>query len=412
MAKVIPFRGIFYDKEKVKADDVIAPPYDVITPELREMLYERSPFNIIRIDAGREMAGDNETENKYSRAARYLREWLEKGILLRGEKPAFYVYRMDYKIKGQVKSLTGFFGLVRLEDLGKGIYPHECTHSKPKHDRLALMEVSSANTSPIFSLYNSPEMKASAVLAEVAKDSPYMQAKDMEGTVHSLWLLEDASAIEIIKADLADKAVFIADGHHRYETALDYQKAMRQRLGSGGDEPFDYVLMFLANIADGDLTVLPTHRLVNADIGNDISKKLSGYFEIDKLSSDADIISIIEGLDHAFGLYVGGSQYVLKYRGGDLENIHPALKQLDVIILHKMIFERLLGVSDYAYEMDYTVAKAKVDSGAYKAAFFLKSTPVKAVEEVALSAQRMPPKSTYFYPKVPTGLIINSLKSF
>ena len=316
MAEIIPFRGILYNTLRVSGDDVIAPPYDIITPEMRETLYSRSPYNIARIDAGMELEGNGKPKNKhtnkytdkYIRSRGYLDEWLRDGILTRGRRPAFYVYRMQYEINGKQKSLTGFFGLLRLVELGgaaassgkgaaalggkDGVYPHEETHSKPKHDRLALLEVSGTNTSPIFSLYNSPRGGTSGILAKVTASPPFMLATDTEGvegaegTVHSLWPIEDEALTARIKAELQGKAVYIADGHHRYETALDYQRAMRQKaaarakpLGQEGpleqEKPFDYVLMFLANIADEELTILPTHRLLS--IGNSILEKLSGY---------------------------------------------------------------------------------------------------------------------------------------
>jgi uncharacterized protein (DUF1015 family) len=207
--------------------------------------------------------------------------------------------------------------------------------------------------------------------------------------------------------------VFIADGHHRYETALDYRRAMRQRLSAKeGVGPFDYVLMFLANTEDGGLTILPTHRLVKDGVPGGLMERLSEYFELDKLPLDADIIDAIKGIDHAFGLYLKGRQYRVRYKGGDLGDVHPALRTLDVVILQEMIFKRFLGISEYGYEMNSALARAKVDGGEYEAAFFLNPTPVRAVEEVALSSLRMPPKSTYFYPKIPTGLVINSLISF
>ncbi|MGD8352210.1 MAG: DUF1015 domain-containing protein, partial [Nitrospirota bacterium] len=159
MARVIPFKGIYYNRERVSGDDVVAPPYDVITAEMKEELCERSPYNVVRIDFGKDLEGDTDTENRYTRAARYLREWLAGGVLLRSERPAFYAYRMDYEHKGVKRSLTGFFGALRLVELGQGVYPHEDTHSKPKYDRLALLETARANTSPIFSLYSSPEKR-------------------------------------------------------------------------------------------------------------------------------------------------------------------------------------------------------------------------------------------------------------
>ncbi|MBI4824412.1 MAG: DUF1015 domain-containing protein [Nitrospirae bacterium] len=407
MAEVIPFKGIFYNTETVSADDVTAPPYDIITSVLREELYKKSPYNIVRVDSGKDLEKDTETDNKYTRAKTYLRQWLEEGILKRSETPCFYAYEMLYTVRSVQKRLTGFYGLVRLEELGKGIYPHECTHSKPKHDRLALLKESSANTSPIFALYRSPEKKASSVLDRAIKEQkPYMEAKDMDGAVHRLWFISDTSSINAIKADLEDKAVFIADGHHRYETALEYQKSMH---GAKGDEPFNYVLMFLANIAEDGLTILPAHRLIN--VSGDIIKKLSGYFSIEELPSDADISNTISGQKHTFGLSIKGNRYILRYRGNDLKDIQPVLRKLDVVILDEMILKRLLNVPSISYEMDAGRAQAEVEGGGYAAAFFLNSTTVMEVEEVAVSFLRMPPKSTYFYPKLLTGFVINSLKN-
>ncbi|GAB4390310.1 MAG: DUF1015 domain-containing protein [Thermodesulfovibrionales bacterium] len=411
MAKVIPFRGIFYNTEKVRGSEVIAPPYDIITPGLRERLYALSPYNMVRVDAG----ADEEGQDKYARAARLLEDWLAGGVLKRSPRPAFYAYRVDYSVKGRPRRMTGFFGLVRLEELGKGaVYPHEETHSKPKRDRLALMTASQANTSPIFSLYHSREKAASSALARaVEAGAPDLEAEGLDGSVHRLWAVDDPGVVSEVQRDLSDKAIFIADGHHRYETALDYQRAARLRDGDPAEErPYDFVLMFLANIADDGLTVLPTHRLISRGVMEEAGR-LSEHFEVGTLPGGADIIDAIEGLEHAFGLYVrGGGRYVLKYRGGDLGDVPAALRTLDVVVLQEMVFRRILGVDSYGYEMDASVAMAMVDRGQYEAAFFLNPTPVEEVEKVALASLRMPPKSTYFFPKIPAGLVMNSLKSF
>lgn len=412
MAEVIPFRGILYNREKVSGGDVVAPPYDIISPQLRDALYKKSSYNIVRIDSGMEYSGDNDGENKYMRAARYLGVWLEEGILVRSAPPGFYAYEMEYDAEGERKRLHGFFGLVRLEELGKGIYPHEETHSKPKVDRLRVMSACEANTSPIFSLYNSPEKKASKVLEEVVMTEPYIEAED-NNTFHRLWPIEEEKSIAMIRNDLADKAIYIADGHHRYETALEYQKMMRERSASvTGKEAYNYVLMFLANIADGNITILPTHRIVRYPHENALGI-LSEYFEIRTTSIDDDIIKEMKGKSQAFGFYQGRDkkQYLLRYRGDGLRDMHHALKGLDVAILHELIFKDLLKVSEIAYEMDASIARKKVMDGGYDAVFFLNPTRVEDVESIALSSVRMPPKSTYFYPKVMTGFVINSLKN-
>lgn len=412
MAEVIPFRGILYNVSQVSGEDVVAPPYDIITPEYREQLYNKSPYNIVRIDSGKELEGDNESENKYTRAAYHLNSWLDGGILVRAQNQGFYVYEVDYTIEGQQKKLRGFFGVARLEELGKGnIYPHECTHPRPKVDRLNLMRACNANVSPIFSLYNNPERKVSEVLEGLTPlRQPYMEARDYDGAVHRLWIIEDKEDIETLRNDLKGRAIFIADGHHRYETALEFQREMQEKNPSyTGDEPFNYVLMFLANISDGGLTILPTHRLIKS-IPENTMDSLSRYFEVEAVPSGKDIAGIIAGTEHAFGFCQQGNghQYILRYRGDDLSDVHPALRELDVMILHELIFKKILGVADIAYEMDVRETINKVKDGHYGAAFFLNPTKVEDVERVALASMRMPPKSTYFYPKLLTGFVINS----
>ncbi|HET6513854.1 MAG TPA: DUF1015 domain-containing protein [Thermodesulfovibrionales bacterium] len=407
MTEVIPFTGILYNASRVSGDDVVAPPYDIITPELRELLYQKSPYNIVRIDAGAEASGDHEGENKYLRAASFLKEWLSEGILVRSERPCFYAYEMSYQAPEGLRRTCGLFGLVRLEELGKGVYPHEETHSKPKIDRFNLMAACEANTSPIFSLYNSPARMASGVIERVARREPYLHALDIQGASHRLWIIDNGEDIGIIRSDLAGKSIVIADGHHRYETALEYQR-LKGRTASS--EPRDYVLMFLANIADGGLTILPTHRIVRYNEDNAL-EILSRRFEIESVPADDDITVLIGGRTQVFGFCRKGdsSQYLLRYTGGELKGIPPALKGLDVTILHELILKELLTVSAILYEMDASEARRRVRSGDYDAVFFVNPTRVEDVERVALSVTRMPPKSTYFYPKVMTGFVINSL---
>ena len=413
MSEVIPFRGILYDTARVKGGEVVAPPYDIITPELRNILYRKSPYNIVRIDAGMEEPGDDEKDNKYRRAVRFLKSWTEEGILRRSPEPCFYAYEMDYRAGGERKRLRGFFGLARLEQLGQGVYPHEETHSKPKVDRLRLMTACEANTSPIFSLYHSPEKRASTIVQKASAAAPYMEAEAPDGAVHRLWLIRGAEATAAISADLADKAIYIADGHHRYETALEFQRIRRQESGSSkGRAPYDYVLMFFANIADGGITILPAHRIIKSS-REDAMQRLSEHFEIRTIPLDDDIMDAMKGRAQTFGLYRRGdrNQHLLRYQGGAMKGMHPALKDLDVTILHELILKELLQVSAVRYEMDPFVARAMVREEGYDAVFFLNPTKVEDVERVALSSMRMPPKSTYFYPKVMTGFVINSLNN-
>lgn len=416
MAEVVPFKGVLYNvarASKVSGEDLLAPPYDIITPEYKDELYKKNPYNIVRIDFGKEYPDDKGGANKYTRARAYLDEWLKQGILTAGGEPCFYSYEISYTIDNKEKKLRGFLGLVRLEELGKGnIHPHECTHSKPKKDRLELMRICDANISPIFSLYRSGGKKASAILEEVNKTPPYMAARDVNGSVHRLWQITDEAAVETIKSELTDRPVFIADGHHRYETALEYQKEMREKEGlPDGPKPYDYVMMFLANMADEGLTILPTHRLVK-NIPPDVFDLLSDDFEIKEMMNSFDITEAIAGKRDVYGLYTGGETwYCLSYKGEGIHGVPPPLKALDVTILHDLIFKQLLDIDSVAYEMDVKKCLQAVRDGAFEAAFFLNATRVEDVENVALASLRMPPKSTFFYPKLLTGMVLNIFKN-
>ncbi|MCL4537737.1 MAG: DUF1015 domain-containing protein [Nitrospirae bacterium] len=402
MAKVIPFRGIFYNPAKVSGDEVIAPPYDIITPEYREVLYQKSPYNIVRIDFGKEFQGDDDSNNRHTRAKDFFEQWIREGVFVRDEQPSFYAYEIDYNLHGETKRLRGILAMVKIEELGRGVYPHEATHSKPKADRLNLMRACLANISPIYSLYNSPEKITTGIIENIS-GAPYISAKDMDGATHKLYKISEESKIDLIIRELSDKAIFIADGHHRYEVALEFKKEM-------GEGPWEYVLMFLANMADHGIAVLPTHRMVKGIKREDVLGRLEPDFAIQTCGLECDIV---ERLSHegknTFGLYLGSNEkwYILKYKGTDLEDVPSVLRSLDVVVLHELIIKKDLGITDVAYEMDITESIKRVRKGDFDAVFFLNPTGVNDVEKVALSGLRMPPKSTYFYPKLLTGMVIN-----
>jgi uncharacterized protein (DUF1015 family) len=299
---------------------------------------------------------------------------------------------------------------VKLEELGKGsIYPHECTHSIPKHDRLNLLKACEANTSPIFSLYKSSANGISGILSKITLTRPYFQAADISGNLHRLWQIDRTEEIEIIKKELADKAVFIADGHHRYETSFEYWKEMAlKKSSSSGRKSYDYTLMFLTNLMDEGITILPAHRLIK-EIPEDIYEMLSIYFEIETVANDFDIRKKLSGRKNALGFFRKPEKawHILTYKGRNLLEVHPKLKEIDVIILHELIFKKILWTAEIGYEMDISKALDQVNQGGYAAAFFLNPTKVEDVEKSALSSTRLPPKSTYFYPKLLTGLVLN-----
>jgi uncharacterized protein (DUF1015 family) len=410
MAEIIPFRGFLYDVSKVSIEDVLAPPYDIITLEGRESLYTKSPYNIVRVDFGKEEPGDNETENKYTRAKRCLDVWIKDGILIRSDKPSFYAYEVIYTIQDVRKRLRGFLCLVKLEELGNGsVYPHECTHSEPKQDRLNLLKACGASTSPIFSLYKSSADGISDILSRITLTRPYLQAADLSGNLHRLWQIDHAEEIEIVRQELANKPIFIADGHHRYETSLEYAREMSaKKISLSNRKLYGYTLTFLANMMDEGITILPTHRLTK-EIPGDIDGRLSKYFEIETITNDFDIRRRLSGRKNAIGFFKKREKvwHILTYRGRNLSEVHPDLRETDVIILHEMIFKKILMNAEIGYEMDIAKALDQVNDGEYAAAFFLNPTQVKDVEKSALSSMRMPPKSTYFYPKLLTGLVLN-----
>lgn len=409
MAEIIPFNGILYDAAKVQMEDVLAPPYDIITPEYREALYMQSPYNIVRIDFGKDEPGDDETRNRYTRARDYLNAWIKEGVFHRSSTPSLYAYEISYTIDDIRKRLIGFLGLVKLEELGKGgIYPHECTHSTPKLDRLNLMRACDANTSPIFALYKSSNDRIARILSKIVNEKPSIEAVDISGDTHRLWQIDNDEDIRSIREELFDKSIFIADGHHRYETSYEFYREKSLREKADSTRPFDHVLMFLSDMLDEGLTILPTHRLLKT-IPEGMEAILSKYFTTETITQDFDIRKILLGKRRAFGLFRKGypGWQILTYNNEAVCELCDDLRQTDVIVLHELVLKKIADTTDIGYEMDVNRALERVGKGDYSAAFFLNPTRVEDVEKAALSLFRMPPKSTYFYPKLLTGLVIN-----
>lgn len=411
MAEVRPFKGFLYNMSRLgigSGDALVAPPYDIITPEYHEDLYAKGPYNIVRIDFGKDLPGDDAETNRYTRARASLADWIASGVLVQSPTPCFYFYEVEYRIGSDARKLRGVLGAVKLEEIGKGtIHPHEFTHSKPKKDRLDIMRFCDGNISPIYALYNSPERKTSRLLESMNSGEPYLTAADRDGSRHRLWVIDDPSAVETIRKEITGKHVFIADGHHRYETALEYQKEQRQKTGSDAPMACDHVLMFLANMADEGITILPTHRLAKK-VPPDTLDLLADEFAVKKITGSFDILETIAGKRDTYGLYLGGeSWYLLSYTGEGISGVASALNDLDVTVLHDLIFKQLLDIESVLYEMDVNECLKAVRSGKVEAAFFLNPTRVSDVEQVALASLRMPPKSTYFYPKLMTGMVLN-----
>jgi uncharacterized protein (DUF1015 family) len=440
MAIIAPFRGIVYNQEKTgKLDALVCPPYDIITSAEQQNLYRKSPYNVIRLEYGLASPGDIEEDSRYTRAAAALEEWSRTNVLQQDKDPAFYIYEMEFTVGGVVKKLRGFIGLVRVEDYDSGIVkPHETTLSGPKTDRLNLLRACKASFSQIFSIFSDPLGNVSNVLGKV-HNKPVMEVKSSDNVVHRIWILTDKKDIETIVREMADKQIFIADGHHRYDTALNYRNERRKAAGSfTGEEGFNYVAMFLARIEDPGVTILPAHRalfnLTNFDPRR-FEDDLNCYFNIERIDFDKeseakDLQTILDTMahradkSHVFGMRVKGehSYYLLTLRNEDdldalLPTKSPAYRRLDVSILHHLIIDKLLGIKmethklglNIEYIKDADEADARVHNGAVELVFFMNPTKVHEVQEVAAASERMPQKATYFYPKLLTGLVMNKI---
>ncbi|MBI4666770.1 MAG: DUF1015 domain-containing protein [Nitrospinae bacterium] len=435
MAKVNPFRGVRYNPKAVpNAIDALAPPYDVISPEAQKSLYDRHDRNVVRLILGVIRDGDTDDNNRYTRSAKTLSSWLGDHTLIREDEPALYVYAQDYFIDGKKLQRVGFICRRLIEPLGQSIYPHERTLSGPKVDRLMLTRACKMNFSPVFGLYSDPERKVDGILKSIMNlVSADVDATDDEQVRHRMWILTDREAISEIQTLLENKPVVIADGHHRYETALNYRNERRAAENPKGPQNYDYALMYLSNSHGEGFTVLPTHRLVKEFATPGVDKILSllgGLFTatqapLDAQNMEPQVTALREaGLKApSFIMIAEGKSYLLTlkkdiYQAQIGEGLSAALKMLDVTILQEVIFEKALGISREMvadkkvinYTIDPSEAARGVLEGPVKIAFLLNPTDVAKVIEVATAGGVMPQKSTYFYPKLISGLVFNPLE--
>lgn len=408
MTEFLPFKGIYFNNQRIKGNDVLAPPYDIISPQKKEALYNKSEYNIVRIDFGKDLETDDQSVNRYTRAMDNLQSWQKEGVLRKHGTEAFYLYETSYSYGGGRRSLRGIIGILKLVELGAGVYPHEETHSAPKLDRLNIMRYCRANVSPIFSIYRSEGAATGAIMENIMAGPPYLEAEDDSGDRHRMWIIDNKEDIKSIRDEISGCPVFIADGHHRYETAIAYRNEVREKEEIGAQPGSDYVMMFLANMNDPGLTILPTHRLVKGVPANAL-EILSEHFEIRSIVNAGELVSEMAKQERAIGLFLGGDggAHVLTPLDVDLEDVPSLLRDLDVTVLHKLVFKKLFNTDIISYEMDPVRCVAEVHEGRYEAAFFLNPTKVSDIEKVALGGFRMPPKSTYFYPKLLTGFVIN-----
>jgi uncharacterized protein (DUF1015 family) len=414
MADVQPVRAMHYDLTTAgPLDDLVSPPYDVIDTQQRAALVARSPHNVVEIDLP---IG----EDPYAHAAELFADWQRSGVLVRDDEPALWPLEQSYVgPDGEPRTRRGFFGRVRVEDYGPGrIRPHERTHPGPKEDRLRLTRATRANLSPIFALYSDPAGAALGALAAATSGAPWGDVSDSDGTLHRVWRCEDPAAIAAVQAALEPAELLIADGHHRYETARAYAEEV------GGEGEHRYVLMCLVALEDPGLTIFPTHRLVRfADEARRAA--LAAAIERDFIAEPVARAELAPapGIGPLELGYLDASRSArLRLRDqtiadAALAEMPPPYRSLDTGVLEALLLKGALGLSDedishlhdFGYARDAEQAVELIDGGDFDAAFLLRPTPVEQVREIAAAGVNMPPKSTYFFPKVPTGLVFNLL---
>jgi uncharacterized protein (DUF1015 family) len=440
VAHLIPFNGVLYNGDILKKDiaRVVAPPYDVIDATFQQALHARHPHNVIRLELGLDQPGDATGNNKYSRAAGTLQSWLAGGVLQRDAKPAIYPYAIEYAtssgyLGSGTRVLKGFVSTVKLEEFGTGnIYPHENTRAAAKSDRLNLMEACASNFSCIFSLFSDPEGAILGLVGQAMHAAPRIDFTDDGGCRQRLWTLTDDATLSKLTAAMASKPLFIADGHHRYETALNYRRLRRQQAGGNGQglRPYDAVMMLFSSLEDPGLTVLPTHRVLRNALPPlaGIRQHLGGSFTIEECAFDdkteravrRQFITAMRTKGRSATVFGLASRNAKVYCLLSLKPEHrPAQSaserdRLDVSILESQVINRLCPTqADHEailYTKDDEEALDLIGQGKGEAALLLNPTKVEEVRAVATAGGRMPHKSTYFYPKPLTGLVMNVME--
>jgi uncharacterized protein (DUF1015 family) len=410
MAKIYPFRSLQYDRNKIPIEKVVTQPYDKISKEMQERYYDLHPHNIVRLVFGKTHPNDSPANNVYTRAAADLKEWRSSGMLHLLLEPAFFIYFQRFIVpdSDEVRLRKGFVGLGRLEDYAnKVVFPHERTLTGPKKDRLELLRHTKTQFEQIFMLYEDPARRIDALMDENARAKPDIHLKDEYGVEHSMWILTDCEQIEFIKAEMEDKKLIIADGHHRYETALAYRDEMR------GEQGIDRIPMTFFNMNSPGITVLPTHRVLANLPGFDAMNLFTRAAEFFESSADNGV---------TIGVFTDGRLSNLHLKTSlDLAALMPDLSEkqqtLDVVVLHRLLLERCLGITEDAVKKESYItyvrererAISAVREGHAQVAFLLNPTRLDQVRDIAYEGNVLPQKSTDFYPKTLSGLTMYSM---
>ena len=434
MPQIQAFRGLRYDLGQVGSlSDVIAPPYDVIDDDFRDELYKKHPVNVIRLILNRDEPGDDENSNRYTRAARFLKQWRNEGVFQSEAEPAVYVYHQAFNYDGTEFTRRGFMCRTVLEKFGEGtIFPHEETHASAKEDRLKLTRACKGNLSQIFGLYPDPENEAQSLLESAIAGQTPVEATDHLGVVHRIWPVTDLQVITKLQEAMASRPTFIADGHHRYETACNYQAELRAAGELTETHPANAVLMMCVGMSDPGMIVLPTHRLfrgVPAIASDELAQKLAGHFDCRIAGEGSDLAeSIWSEIETAadqgtVGLYcakderwvvasinAAGKDKIASVAADHSEDWHG----LGVSILHRLIMETLLGLTDLPKPKYVHLVSELIDGidqgdegSPFQLAALVMPATLDHIRAISEHGERMPAKSTYFYPKLLSGLVIN-----
>ncbi len=429
MACIKPFKAFIYNTEKIKdLASVVCPPYDVISPEAQESYHSRNQHNFIHILLGKDIPG----EDKYQRASKVFQDWIKERILIQDPVPSIYFYSQEFHIKGEKKTRFGFISLLKLRDADTPVYAHENTRVGPKEDRLRLLNQVKANLSPIFSVFLDKKRIIQRLNQKYIQGKPFIDIVDDDRVSHKLWRLNSPALIDMVGKGMIGENIFIADGHHRYEVACAFREAMKAKLGSAftGEEDFNYIVSYFTNTDYRGLSILPIHRLLKLDNEPDMAKlklDLSQYFDVEeKIKEKRRFFFMMEKggvAEHVVGIYFKNNKYWLirlknvKMLDKLISDKPKEYRSLDASILNHLVFKNVLGFDldnlenkvDITFSPDAEEFINKVNEDGSYIAFFLNPVKIQQIIAVAMAGHRMPAKSTYFYPKLLSGLLVNKL---
>jgi uncharacterized protein (DUF1015 family) len=423
MTTIKSFKALLYNPAKITDfARVVCPPYDVISDTELETLYNRDNYNFVRILLAKSMrTASGKLLNRYTNAKLTFNKWLKDQILISEDKEGIYFYLQDFPFKGERRSRLGFIALMRLKDKGSStVYPHELTYQQAKDDRYAMLKAVKANLSPIFTLFSDSQRQVERIFDNyLVKEQPLMSLVTDDGILHKVWRLGDKKLMARLQLYMKDKDIFIADGHHRYEVACEFRNALLRRFknkAAAKNAPFNYIMTYFIDINSHGLTVLPIHRLVR-NIPQDWLERLKELFNIEKARDRLELFLLMTkatNTEHAFGFYIDKRFFLLRLKNVHnlqtyLEGDSKEYNDLDVVVLNKLIFKKLFGLNqaDITYIKEEERAIEAVDKLNWQAAFFLCPTKLEQVKTIALNNEKMPQKSTFFYPKLLSGLLIN-----